>query len=58
MTMVPSSGDSPEDERRLKHNALTSAMVALQKLVKAWKEMAMRASPAALRNFSELGLIV
>jgi hypothetical protein len=64
MTMVRSSGDSPEDNRQQKHNTLTLGLVALQRLVvalrlvKAWKEMAMRASPAALRNFLELGLII
>ncbi|PLW31368.1 hypothetical protein PCANC_17726 [Puccinia coronata f. sp. avenae] len=64
MTMVMRSGDSPEDERQQKHNSLTSGLVALRRLVvalrlaKTRKEMAVRASPAALRTFSELGVLI
>jgi hypothetical protein len=63
-TVVPSTRDSPQDEWRLKHNNLTSALVALRqlvmalRLVKGRREMASKASPADLRNFAHMGLII
>jgi hypothetical protein len=63
-TAVPSTGDSPQDKWWLKHNAVTSALVAIRqlvaalRLVKGRKEMASRASLANLQNFSRMGLLI
>jgi hypothetical protein len=63
-TVVPSTCNSPRDEWQIKHNTVTLGLVALRQLVAAmrlvkWRrEMASRASPAELRNFSKLGLAI
>jgi hypothetical protein len=64
LTMVPSSGDSPQDKKQLKHNTVTLAILALRqliaalKLVKGRREMAMRLLHANLQNFLQLGLLI
>jgi hypothetical protein len=62
--VVPSTGDSPQDEWRIKHNSVTSELVALRQLVTAFRlvkgrrEMTLRALLADLRNFAHMGLLI